>query len=108
MDSILFAGTYTQGVWKRPVSEVTGVREQHTVKPGIRVWPNPSNGVVSVCLPGTEIRDCRITDSHGAVVLTFSAKGGEPVTIDLGRFAAGLYVVRVEGAPEVHEKLVKL
>ncbi|WP_073111818.1 T9SS type A sorting domain-containing protein [Hymenobacter daecheongensis] len=64
------------------------------------VYPNPSNGIVHITLNGFEGRrmELRILNVIGTVIYreTLMELNG-PKTLDLTKFASGLYYVKLEG-----------
>ncbi|RYU78090.1 T9SS type A sorting domain-containing protein [Hymenobacter persicinus] len=64
------------------------------------VYPNPSNGIVHIAINGFESRrlELRILNVIGTVIYreTITELNG-PKTLDLTKFASGLYYVKLEG-----------
>ena len=44
----LFAGTSSHGVWKRPLSQMTGIEEINNNAGNIEVYPNPATNNITI------------------------------------------------------------
>lgn len=62
---------------------------------GVNVYPNPSNGVITVSNDNNYANSIRVTNMAGQVV--YSENVSSEVTIDLANMGTGMYVVTVEG-----------
>ncbi|WP_167852154.1 T9SS type A sorting domain-containing protein [Hymenobacter elongatus] len=76
------------------------------------VYPNPSNGIVHIAINGFEGRrlELRILNVIGTVIYreTITELNG-PKTLDLSKFASGLYYVKLEGerASEMRKLVIR-
>jgi hypothetical protein len=77
---------------------------------GIRIWPNPTDGIVNVKLDGVNGSvNVEVLDLAGRTVLTrsFSRSGSEGV-LDLSSLATGEYVLRVFNKEELLVRPISL
>lgn len=81
---------------------VLGLKEQVKESAEITIYPNPSNGEVTVRVVGEEYKGTEVFTLHGTKVGEFTTE-----RIDLSSQPAGVYFLRVNGAPQMH-KLIKL
>jgi uncharacterized surface protein with fasciclin (FAS1) repeats/plastocyanin len=84
------------------ISNVEGVE-----RPGVQVYPNPSDGWVRINgLPTGETWIVSLTDATGRLVSTWAGAGNE--ALDLTSFQAGTYVISVStaGVPQAPQQLV--
>lgn len=80
-----------------------------TEAPGFKLYPNPSQGSVNIQLQeATAERQLVIRDQSGRLLLERNlAIGEEQVSLDLANFAAGFYLVQLQGAGGINtQKLV--
>ncbi|MGD0711557.1 MAG: T9SS type A sorting domain-containing protein [Bacteroidales bacterium] len=90
-EDTLFAGTYTEGIWKRAISEIAGIKELNNNACNIVVYPNPAtNNLTIESLQNTTIE---ITNMQGQLVETIVTKGNK-TNIDVSALASGVYVVQ--------------
>ncbi|TGE27397.1 T9SS type A sorting domain-containing protein [Hymenobacter metallicola] len=76
------------------------------------VYPNPSNGIVHIAINGFEGRrlELRILNVIGTVIYRESlTELTGPKTLDLSKFASGLYYVKLEGenASEMRKLVIR-
>ena len=76
------------------------------------VYPNPSNGIVHITINGFEGRrlELRILNVIGTVIYRESiTELNGPKTLDLSKFASGLYYVKLEGenASEMRKLVIR-
>lgn len=66
---------------------------------GVRVWPNPSTGLVSIMLDHSGPWSVTCIDAIGREVLAVGPQflSGQGLDVDLGALASGRYVLRLEG-----------
>ncbi len=72
----------------------TGVREQESGLPGLRVFPNPGQDVLYVETGSQSAMQVRVLDGMGRAVMAASSKEGT-MQIDCGTLAPGVYLVEV-------------
>lgn len=80
------------------------------VKGGMKIYPNPSNSMITAQLDGSKIKNLtisRTTDSR--VVLTRNAENRDSIEVDVSSFEKGIYIVSIESATGevVTQKLIK-
>ncbi len=71
---------------------------------GVKVYPNPTNGVFNVLLPDEEISSVQITDISGKIILSKEAQG--KTVLDLSREKSGVYFLQIENAKGVVVKKI--
>ncbi|MBL7965004.1 MAG: T9SS type A sorting domain-containing protein [Flavobacteriales bacterium] len=124
--------TGAEGAWIDPVTgdflfstfggsnrviRVSGFEAPSSIGPGnaqpqgsFTVFPNPSNGLVQLSLPGANGKvQLEVIDPLGALVLSREFAGGNLPGIDLGGRTAGVYAIRVwwNGTAQVKRVLVE-
>lgn len=105
-DSTLFAGTYDGGVWRRSISEITGVADQRSLKVMLqahfkirdRNGSNP-NAIIDFTLSHSDRVDIKIYDLSGHKTASLINKTFEPgshsVNWNTKNIAIGIYVVKM-------------
>ncbi len=88
-DQYLYAGTVTRSVWRRPLSEVTSVKEiSHTVPGGFKLeqnYPNPFN-------PSTRFQ-FSVASRQSAILTVHDVLGREVATLLNEELSPGTYTV---------------
>ncbi len=103
----LFAGSWGEGVWRRPMSEImTGVDRVENNLPGeFRLgqnYPNPFNPTTTIVFNvlGSGFVSLKVYDVLGREVATLvnrqESAGGHTVTFDASRLPSGVYFYRLE------------
>ncbi len=65
--------------------------------PTVRVWPNPTSGIVHV--EGDQpLGTVAVYDMYGRVLQKFSVLRQQTAEIDISRFPAGIYLLRIAGS----------
>jgi len=84
------------------VQECLGVQETSTTLAGVKVYPNPTGGVLTVELANGADKNIQVTDVTGRVVLNKTGKN-ERIEMNLNTLSNGIYYVRIqsENAVEV-------
>jgi hypothetical protein len=62
----------------------------------VALYPNPTNGLVTVRVPGQEVATLEVLDGMGRTLLTKRSNGN--TTLDLRHLAKGMYLVRLSNA----------
>ena len=76
------------------VGGITSTREIEGLKKEIKIYPNPSNGLLSISIPqGLKINNIYLTDSNGRKTNTLSTDQTE---INLSKFTQGVYFLTFE------------
>ena len=68
--------------------------DDHTLASTIALYPNPTTGLFVVECKGSDIRSVEVYDVYGKM-LTRVDGGGDRMELNLGRYAPGMYLVRV-------------
>jgi hypothetical protein len=92
-NSTLFAGTQGSGVWKRPLSEMLGINENH-LSTQIKVYPDPVDRILYIRLPENQKFETRLLTPDGKVLRTLFL--ADPVNaMDVAGFPPGIYFLRI-------------
>ena len=106
---ILLAGSSLQSpAAGRPTARPTRPAEERS----LLIYPNPSTGIVHIAINGFEGRrlELRILNVIGTVIYRESiTELTGPKTLDLSKFASGLYYVKLEGenASEMRKLVIR-
>ena len=90
--SDLFCGTNTDGIWKRNISELLGIKNDLEIS--IHVYPNPSNGKFTFFQNKVKNVDIKIYTSVGRLIYKTNSQDRQ-IYIDLSEEAKGVYIVRI-------------
>jgi Secretion system C-terminal sorting domain len=75
---------------------------------GVTIYPNPVMNVVTISAANGQHATAILFSSNGQVMITKSFAGNNTITLDLGGYAAGLYMLRiVNGGTSSSYKLFK-
>jgi hypothetical protein len=77
------------------VLECVGLNQLVGNLTGVRVYPNPNAGVFTIELNNDVNKTIEVIDITGRVVTNVSSKD-EEIKVDISRFAAGIYYVRIQ------------
>lgn len=101
----IFAGTVTSGVWKRPLSEMTGVSEINSSRNSIVVYPNPVMNELTInASQNSEIKISNITGQTAKTIFS----SNKMTSVDLTDLASGIYIVTVKSDNDiVTKKIIK-
>ena len=96
------------GSWKE--SNPAGVTTTTIAADAIKIYPNPTDGVINIEIPAAHIvAEIVITDITGRVIesRSISDNKGVPVQFNLSRVAPGIYFVKVNaGESKFIDKLI--
>jgi hypothetical protein len=86
----------------------TGINDQVSA-PGVTMYPNPSQGIVTIELNGLGNHcQIRIMDMYGRVVLVADQNSSQLITLDTGDLASGCYFVKIiAGDTIITRKLIR-
>ena len=108
-DNFIFPGVENQSVWRRPLSEVIGIKPVSSVIPGEyklnQNYPNPFNPTteISFDIPETSFTEITIYDISGreieTILKTELNRGSYRVRFDGGNLSSGIYFYRIESHP---------
>lgn len=80
--------------------------EEMVAEAGIKVYPNPNNGIFTLNLPSAEDAQILISNVSGQVVYRNNVSGTQKVSIDLSNNAQGIYMIQVvSGTNTYHAKV---
>ncbi len=113
----LFAGSWDEGVWRRPMSEIlTGIKDEKNTLPDRftleQNYPNPFNPstVISYRLPENGFVVLKVYDILGREVRTLvnglQTAGTHSVTFDAGNLSTGVYFFSIRSG--IHKDTKKL
>jgi hypothetical protein len=89
----IFAGTTTGGVWKRQLSQLTGIDEINNNENNISVYPNPASNFITI---STSLKsELKILNVQGQTILQYSLQQ-EKTDIDISRLAKGVYILKLK------------
>jgi photosystem II stability/assembly factor-like uncharacterized protein len=97
-------GTYSsdQGVWRRPLSELSNASVNIEPEPQFSVSPNPATNFVTV----SQVGHVTVTNMLGVSVLDVNSQDRSNLTLDVSRLLPGAYFVRRDGSATL-QKLIK-
>lgn len=94
----VYAATYGRGVFSGTFKEATLSAGDNILTKGIKLYPNPSNGVVNISLPNYSGNlDINVFDLNGRKVLSNSGDFTSEKSINLSGLQSGVYIVKLEG-----------
>jgi hypothetical protein len=100
----IYAGTYGSGVWKRPLSELSGIQEINE-NGSITVFPNPVSDYITIESPEKSVIE--IFNIQGQLMKVANANENF-ITIDISSFAKGLYIIKVKSENDITaRKIIK-
>ncbi|MFH0866484.1 MAG: T9SS type A sorting domain-containing protein [Bacteroidota bacterium] len=105
----LWAGTYSQGVWRRELSQIITGTEETLTEPSFSVSPNPASTSITIEIPEGQHSDNNyifIFNSAGRIV--WQKKTSDTViSIDINSFPKGIYLLQISNSEKIHtEKIV--
>ncbi|WP_284698684.1 PA domain-containing protein [Flavobacterium lacisediminis] len=97
-DNTVFAATYGRGIFSGAFTATTLSAEDNALVKGIKLYPNPSNGVVTISVPNYSGNlDINVFDLNGRKVLSSSGDFSSEKAINLTGLQSGVYIVKLEG-----------
>jgi ligand-binding sensor domain-containing protein len=102
----LYAGINAGGVWTRPLSEITEIKNKNKTV-FINVYPNPTNGELHINNV-SDFSSLEIINVLGKVICKYTPDNYQTLNeIDLTKVTKGIYFVKVYNGEKVHiEKVV--
>jgi hypothetical protein len=104
-NGFLFAGLNNNAVWRRPLSEITGINDKHNNLPARfkqeQNYPNPFNPstIISYQLPMINFVTLKVYDVLGREVKTLvnerEVAGNHSVTFNAGGLPSGIYFYKI-------------
>jgi len=80
-----------------PLSNVTGIQNISS-EIGLKYYPNPASGVLTVSYEATSAPDIKVMDLSGQVLKTIPAAGQHSVNINVSDLSEGVYILHVATA----------
>jgi len=87
-------GCTAESYYELNVTECVGLNENSASVNGIKVFPNPNNGVFSIEWNNGLNKNASVSDISGKVVYTADSSS-DVMNIDLGGLSNGVYFVKV-------------
>jgi hypothetical protein len=104
--SDIFAGTIGTGVWKRPISELTGISKEASVLPKDYIlfqnYPNPfnPNTIISYSLPSASNVKLILYNTIGQTIKViengFKNAGNHSINFNAAGLSSGIYFYKLE------------
>ncbi len=101
-DSHIFVGG-KNGVWKRPLSEVTEIKE-NIYNSEVKIYPNPTSGRFTI--KGNEIDFISVYNDLGKIVYNALGKEIQSLEIDLSDLPKGIYFIMINGNEKVYTRKI--
>lgn len=106
-DGYLFAGTVDHGVYRRSLSEITGINEINYDNSVVTVYPNPTDGKFSISISPDDQKiikgevEVHVYSSSGQLVLNNNyvvSEAGVIADVDASSFTHGIYFIEIRSA----------
>ncbi len=94
MNDTLFVTQGTNGIWKRPLSQVTSVQDETVAKPTITLFPSPAGEYFDIRLQTEQPIRVTVTDLSGKQLLMRTI--GRERRVDVSNLSPGIYVVSLK------------
>jgi photosystem II stability/assembly factor-like uncharacterized protein len=91
-NSKLIAASYGRGLWETDLVALTSDASDLTDETSLRIFPNPSSGIVNIDNPDYQSVNLRVTDIAGKLILKKQIQKGSN-QMDLSHYDAGVYIV---------------
>ncbi|MFN7045362.1 MAG: PA domain-containing protein [Flavobacterium sp.] len=104
----VYAATYGRGLFSGLFTATTLSAEDNAIAKGIKIYPNPSNGVLNIAVANyTGDLNIEVYDINGRKVLSNKADFTSETTMNLTGFQSGVYIVKLQGDNLTHsEKII--
>ena len=97
-DNTVFAATYGRGIFSGVFTATSLSSDDVTKNKGIKIYPNPSNGIVNVSIENYSGNlNVEIYDINGRKVFSNTGNYSTDKAISLQGLQAGVYVLKLEG-----------
>jgi hypothetical protein len=97
-DNTVFAATYGRGIFSGQFTQPSLSTNDNVLNKGIKVYPNPSNGIVNVSIDNYAGNiTVEVYDMNGRKVFSNSGEYMKANTINLQGFQNGVYILNVKG-----------
>ncbi|MCB9260872.1 MAG: T9SS type A sorting domain-containing protein [Flavobacteriales bacterium] len=78
----------------------------HTIKDGVQIYPNPSNGLVYFVSKDIEIRQCKLFNKFGVEVEVNQIQNDSGWVLDISSLSSDLYFIKIETNEGIIEKKI--
>ena len=97
-DNTVYAATYGRGIFSGLFTATSLSSDDVTKNKGIKIYPNPSNGVVNVSVENYSGNlNLEVYDINGRKVLSNSLNFSIQTSVNLEGLQSGIYVLKLEG-----------
>lgn len=97
-DNTVFAATYGRGIFSGQFTQPSLSTNDNVLNKGIKVYPNPSNGIVNVSIDSYAGNiTVEVFDMNGRKVFSNSGDYMKANTINLQGFQKGVYILNLKG-----------
>lgn len=97
-DNKVFAATYGRGIFSGSFTNTVLSNEDIAALKGIRIYPNPSNGVLNISLANhSSLVNVEVFDLNGRKVFSTEEPFSMEKTLNLQGLQSGMYVVKLIG-----------
>lgn len=102
----VYAGTWFNSVWRRPLSQLTAIHEQHK-NSSLVIYPNPVSDKLNIS--GNGAFDLEVTNALGQPVLLQSSNDSSSLMLDVSSLSTGVYMLNryEKGRLSGSEKFIK-
>lgn len=98
-------------IWYQKGNEIWGVRQlvgmEEEVLPRVKIWPNPTNGVVSIEGWEAQYGEWILLDRMGRMIKSGVLRSGE-TQLDLNEVSSGIYFLQISDSNGMHQLLRKI
>jgi photosystem II stability/assembly factor-like uncharacterized protein len=91
-NSKLRAATYGRGLWETELVPLTSDAPSVAVESSLRIFPNPTSGIVNIQNSEYESVSIRVNDISGKLILKKQIRKGDS-QVDLSAYDAGIYIL---------------
>jgi hypothetical protein len=96
-ETYVFAGTANKGVWKRPLSEISGINDVDITSSKINIYPNPAIDIITISMNLNVYKDATINIYNLAGVLVKKEiLKQKQQQINISDICNGIYIIEVK------------
>ena len=92
-DSFIFVGTYGSGIWKRPLSDLVGIKENEINNLNYNIYPNPTSSTLTIETNSNTKQNLEIVNLLGQTMYTYYIYS--KATVDVSAFPKGIYILKL-------------
>ncbi|MEI6820761.1 MAG: T9SS type A sorting domain-containing protein [Bacteroidota bacterium] len=105
-NNYIYAGTYSHGVWRRPLSEFPSGIKENNLNNNVSIYPNPTKDNLTIETNSNTQQRIEIINLIGQTIYTNIIN--KKATINTSAFANGLYILKLSSDKEtVVRKFIK-